>query len=80
MSDEQKKVMKKFIPYIQNRGDDMDIQKWVNLSNFWKILALGNVDCECQMSCLWGGGSKFDKILQTSFMYDPLTPMPCCTV
>ena len=40
MSNEQKKeVNKKFCSYIQNGGDD--IQKWVNLSTFWKILALG---------------------------------------
>ena len=30
---------KNFCLYIQNRDDD--IQKWVNLSSFWKILALG---------------------------------------
>ena len=34
----KKKVIKKFCLYIQNGGDD--IQKWVNLSGFWKILAL----------------------------------------
>ena len=40
MSDEQKKTSsKKFCLYIQNGGDE--IQKWVNLSTFWKILALG---------------------------------------
>ena len=39
MGNEQKKSSKKFCLYIQNGGDD--IQKWVNLSNFWKILALG---------------------------------------
>ena len=39
MSNEQKKVIKKFCLYTQNGGDD--IQKWVNLSTFWKMLALG---------------------------------------
>ena len=39
MGNKQKKFIKKFFLHIQNGGDD--IQKWVNLSNFWKILALG---------------------------------------
>ena len=40
MSNEQKKrSSKKLCLYIQNGGDD--IQKWLNLSTFWKILALG---------------------------------------
>ena len=39
MSDEQKKIIKKSCLYIQNGGDD--IQKWVDMSTFWKILALG---------------------------------------
>ena len=43
MGNEQKKIVKKFCLYIQNGGDD--IQKWVNLSNFWKILALGFTLC-----------------------------------
>ena len=34
----KKKVIKKFCLYIQNGGDD--IQKWLILSTFWKILAL----------------------------------------
>ena len=36
----KKRSSKKFWLYIQNGGDD--IQKWVNLSTFWKILALGS--------------------------------------
>ena len=40
MSDE-KKGHQKFCLYIQNGGDD--IQKWVNLSTLWKILALGSI-------------------------------------
>ena len=40
MGNEQKKrSSKKFWLYIQNGGDD--IQKWANLSTFWKMLALG---------------------------------------
>ena len=40
MSNEQKKrSSKKLCLYIQNGGDD--IRKWLNLSTFWKILALG---------------------------------------
>ena len=35
----KKRSSKKFCLYIQNGGHD--IQKWVNLSTFWKILALG---------------------------------------
>ena len=34
----KKRSSKKFCLYIQNGGDN--IQKWVNLSSFWKILAL----------------------------------------
>ena len=32
---------KKFCLYIQNANGGDVIQKWVNLSTFWKILALG---------------------------------------
>ena len=50
MSDEQKKVTKKlkkkrssknfvYVSKMEMMSDD--IQKWINLSNFWKTLALG---------------------------------------
>ena len=38
MANEQKKSSKKFWLFIQNGGHD--VQKWDNLSTFWKILAL----------------------------------------
>ena len=38
MANDQKKSSKKFWLFIQNGGHD--VQKWDNLSTFWKILAL----------------------------------------
>ena len=35
----KKRSSKKLCLYIQNGGDG--VQKWLNLSTFWKILALG---------------------------------------
>ena len=62
-----------------------DIQKWVNLSTFGKMLALGYKSCLTDADA-WGrgvgsmrttadkgdGGSKIGKILRTSFMDGPL--------
>ena len=49
MGNEQKKLIKKFCLYIQNGYGGDDIQKWGNLSNFWKILALGYHWCSSRI-------------------------------
>ena len=62
--DEQKKVIIKICLCIQNGG--VDIQKWANLSTFWKILALG-LTPPCPLLLDNDTGHPY-PVLRTSFM------------